>query len=179
MNHIMRIGAFLMCGLLVASCSSVAVKKTEPGKSVRERRRDKTGKLLGDGLELWSADKRRDSGSGAGSGSGLGVNAHLWYASLDTISFLPIASADPFGGVIITDWYTPEQSPHERFKLTVFIVDRLLRSDAIKVKVFNEKFDLKTQKWINSASDAKIAYEIENLILTRARQLRISNPNHS
>jgi hypothetical protein len=178
MNHIMRIGTVLMCGLLLASCSGVAVKKTEPGKSVRDRRRDKGGKLLGDGLELWGADKKRDVGSGAGGGSGIGVNAHLWYASLDTISFMPLASADPFGGVIITDWYTPEQSPNERFKLNVFIMDRLLRSDAIKVKVFNEKFDSKMQQWINSPSDAKMAQEIENLILTRARQLRISSPSH-
>jgi hypothetical protein len=174
MNHIMRIGSALMCGLLLASCTSTGIQKTEAGKSVRERRRDKDGKLFGDGLALWSADKKRDVGAGAG--SGIGVNAHLWYASLDTISFMPLASADPFGGIVITDWYTPEQTPNERFKLNVFIIDRLLRSDAIKVRVFNEKFDLKKNQWINIPSDAKMAQELENLILTRARQLRISSP---
>lgn len=168
----------LMAGVFVTACSGPAVKKTEAEKTVKERRRDKDGKLFGDGLTLWGSDRKRDVPSGSnGGGSGIGVNAHLWYAALDTVSFMPIHSADPFGGVIITDWYTPAQSPMERFKVNLFILDRLLRSDAIKITVFHEVWDGKKNQWMTALQDTKMATELENLVLTRARQLRISNPN--
>ena len=70
--------------------------------------------------------------------TGLGVNSYLWRAALDTVSFMPLASADPFGGVILTDWYEAPETPGERTKLNVFILDRQLRSDAIQVKVFRQ-----------------------------------------
>ena len=64
-------------------------------------------------------------------GSGVAVNAYLWRASLDTINFIPLVSADPFGGVIITDWYTPAETPNERMKVQVTILDRELRADGV------------------------------------------------
>jgi Domain of unknown function (DUF3576) len=67
--------------------------------------------------------------------AGLGVNAFLWRASLDTLSFMPLASADPFGGVIITDWYANPEKPDERFKATVYILDTRLRADGVSVTV--------------------------------------------
>ena len=68
----------------------------------------------------------------------LGVNSYLWHASLDTLSFLPLVSADPFGGVIISEWYVAPSSPNERLKVTVYIMDRSLRADGLKVVVFRQ-----------------------------------------
>lgn len=104
---------------------------------------------------------------------GIGVNGYLWRASLDTISFMPLAEVDPFGGVIITDWYANPQMPTERFKLTVYILDTRLRADALAVNVFRQVRD-EQGSWSDAQTSGDTAYEIENAILTRARQLRIS-----
>ena len=103
-------------------------------------------------------------------GVGIGINAYLWRASLDTLAFMPLASADPFGGTIITDWYAPPESPNERFKMNVYITDRDLRADGIKVSVFRQ---VKAgNDWNDAAVGAKTAGDLENAILTRARELR-------
>ena len=103
--------------------------------------------------------------------TGIGVNAFLWRASLDTIGFMPLASADAFGGVILTDWYAPPESPNERFKMTVMIQDRTLRADAIRVSVFRQVQNT-AGDWIDSPVDQKTSTDMENAILTRARELR-------
>ncbi len=105
-------------------------------------------------------------------GSGIGVNAHLWRASLDTVSFMPLASADPFGGVILTDWYAPEETPNERFKVNVFIMGRELRSDGVRVRVFKQAYKEGTWRDIKASDDTD--RQMEDAILTRARQLRVS-----
>lgn len=107
-----------------------------------------------------------------GEAAGIGVNAFLWRASLDTLGFMPIAQADAFGGTILTDWYQLPESPHERFKVNVFILDRALRADGVKVSVFKQARDGMGQ-WIDVKVDPRMAADLENSILTRARQLRI------
>ena len=104
-------------------------------------------------------------------GAGIGVNAFLWRASLDTIGFMPLTSADPFGGVIITDWYQPPETPDERFKLSVFILDRTLRADGVRVSVFRQ-LRKGPGEWADAAVDKKTATDMENAILTRAREMR-------
>ncbi|MBR9825006.1 MAG: DUF3576 domain-containing protein [Alphaproteobacteria bacterium] len=104
---------------------------------------------------------------------GIGVNSFLWRASLDTINFMPLAEVDPFGGVIITDWYANPQMTNERFKLTVYILDTRLRADALAVNVFRQVRE-ENGGWIDAPSSSSTAYEIETAILTRARQLRIA-----
>ncbi|WP_169566590.1 DUF3576 domain-containing protein [Sneathiella limimaris] len=106
-------------------------------------------------------------------GSGIGVNGYLWRASLDTLSFMPLSSADPFGGVIITDWYTPAESPGERFKVTVYILDRRLRADGIRVSAFKQNLD-STNNWVPVELTPKTITNLENAILRRARELRIT-----
>ena len=106
-------------------------------------------------------------------GGGIGVNSFLWRASLDTISFMPLASADPFGGVIITDWYTPPEVRDERFKVTVYILGRDLRADGVRAAVFRQRQD-GTGNWIDATVEKKTAIDLEDTILTRARQLRIA-----
>jgi hypothetical protein len=106
----------------------------------------------------------------------IGVNSYLWRASLDTLSFMPLSQADPYGGVIITDWYVNPEKPDERFKCTVYILDTRLRGDALKVTVFKEVSNGQGG-WIASQPADQTSIDVENAILTRARQLRLSNLN--
>jgi hypothetical protein len=103
----------------------------------------------------------------------IGVNAYLWRATLDTLAFMPLTSADPYGGVVITDWYANPEKPDERFKATVYILDTRLRADGLNVTVFKQVRD--GAGWKDSATSAQTDTDIENAILTRARQLRLSN----
>jgi hypothetical protein len=106
--------------------------------------------------------------------AGIGVNSYLWRATLDTLAFMPMSSADPWGGVIITDWYTNPEKPDERFKATVYILDARLRADALNVTVFKQVKDA-NGGWVDSAVADQTANDIENSILTKARQLRLAN----
>ncbi|WP_426038538.1 DUF3576 domain-containing protein [Brevundimonas sp. DC300-4] len=105
---------------------------------------------------------------------GIGVNAYLWRATLDTLSFMPLLTADPWGGVVNYDWYVNPQTPNERFKATVFILDTRLRADALNVTVTKE---VRTAggDWTASAVAAQTEADLENAILTKARQLNLSN----
>jgi hypothetical protein len=119
-------------------------------------------------LDTFGSDKK----SGAG-GAGIGVNSFLWRASLDTVSFMPLTSADPFGGVIITDWYTPPEAPSERFKMNIYILGRQLRADGLRVAVFRQE-QAGGGGWINASVKTETSINLENQILTRARQLRVA-----
>lgn len=112
----------------------------------------------------------------AGPVAPIGVNGYLWRASLDTLAFMPLASADPYGGVILTDWYANPEKPDERFKCTVYILDTRLRADGLNVTVFKQVRDT-TGAWADATASDQTAIDIENAILTRARQLRLSNVN--
>ena len=130
-----------------------------------------TGGLFGpDGLALFGGNDAGEPGDG--SGAGIGVNSFLWRASLDTVAFMPLASADPFGGVIITDWYSPPETPDERFKVNVFILSRDLRADGVRATVFKQRRVEGT--WTDEPVDQLTATQLEDAILTRARQLRIA-----
>ncbi len=129
-----------------------------------------SGSLFGDGgiVLLGEPDYRPDDGGG---GAGIGVNSFLWRASIDTLAFLPLTSADPFGGVIITDWYTPPQTPNERFKISAFILDRAMRADGVRVAVFRQEQG--ANGWVDAAVADSMSTDLENAILRRARLLRI------
>ena len=119
---------------------------------------------------------RRASGDGGARAAGpeIGVNSYLWRATLDTLAFMPLVSADPYGGVVITDWYANPEKPDERFKATVYILDTRLRADGLNVTVFKQARDA-TGGWIDAPVADQTETDIENAILTRARQLRLSN----
>ena len=121
------------------------------------------------GLNLFGGDKKNQ---GNGEGGGIGVNAYLWRATLDTVSFLPLASADPFGGVIITDWYTTPASPDERLKVTAYIMDRNLRADGLRLVVFRQT--RANGVWSDAAPNPETARQLENVVLTKARELRLA-----
>ena len=109
------------------------------------------------------------------SGSGhvtLGVNSYLWHATLDTLAFMPLQSADPFGGVIITDWYSTPSDPNERMKITIYILDRRLRADGLKLAVFRQTRS--NTGWIDAQVNPDTAIKLEDAILTRARELKLA-----
>ncbi|MCE2565739.1 DUF3576 domain-containing protein [Komagataeibacter sp. FNDCF1] len=105
-----------------------------------------------------------------------GVNAFLWRGALDTLSFMPFASADAVAGVILTDWYTPPATKDERFKITCFILSRSLRSDALRVSVFRQAYE--DNQWVDTPVAANTVSDITARILTRARQLRTDSGQH-
>jgi len=101
----------------------------------------------------------------------MAVNAFLWRASLDTVSFIPLDIVDPIGGVITTQWYEDTDSSSERIKLTIYVKDRRLRADGISVNVFRE---IKLEEgWAKAETNPDTARLVEASILTKARELRI------
>jgi Domain of unknown function (DUF3576) len=163
--------------LAVTACSSDDVKPnpTAPDfsglgsgsagdPSVARLGGDDSGTIFGIGKGT-----NKDQGGG-GAGAGLGVNAFLWRGALDTIAFMPLASADPFGGVIITDWYTPPGTSGERFKATIYILSRDLRSDGIRVNIFRQV--LQNGQWVDASVAESTVADIENKVLARARRMR-------
>jgi hypothetical protein len=131
------------------------------------------GDIYGERDTIWgkgnSLLSRGDDEDEDGS-DGVSVNSYLWRASLDTVSFMPLASADPFGGVILTDWYTAPETPDERYKVNVFILGKQLRSDGVRVRVFKQVAH--RGAWQDTEVGGDTARQLEDTILTRARQLR-------
>jgi hypothetical protein len=144
----MRVLTVVICALLLASCGG-------------------------------SSDTDDTSGSTAIESTGgrvtLGVNSYLWHASLDTLAFMPLASADPYGGVIITDWYSAPDDQNERMKVTVYILDRRLRADGIKIAVFRQTRS--GAAWVDATVNPDTSVRLEDAILTRARELRLASEN--
>ncbi len=124
------------------------------------------------GVGGFKALSRKSKKDGAGEG-GIGVNSFLWRATLDTLSFMPIASADPFGGVILTDWYADSDNPNERIKINAFIMSRELKAEGVRVRTFRQV--MKNGAWRDADVSKDTARKLEDTIITRARQLRIAH----
>jgi hypothetical protein len=166
------IRTFILGALLAASVAagcSIFKGEVDPDEmmTTEERRKGDFGTVLGGDILRYRGPGRDDAAA-----SPIAVNAYLWRASLDTLAFMPLASADTLGGVIITDWYTPPESPNERFKTTVYILSRELRADGLRVAVFRQARD-RDGTWKDAAVKRDTASELENIILTRARELRV------
>jgi hypothetical protein len=167
---------FSAVAILLGACGGDDTQYTYPEKQSYGTY-DPTGKkppsVFGDEGMLGSifGSGKKDEGGGGG---GIGVNSYLWRASLDSIAFMPLASADPFGGVIITDWYTPPETPNERFKLNIYIMGRQLRADGVKAAVFRQERN-PSGAWVDASVEPNTAIKLEDVILTRARQLRIDS----
>lgn len=166
-----RFLAILGIPLLLAACNADSVREVGRNEFNNDSGRSRvSGRLTGsdDGLIIFGTSRtpREDSSGGAG----LGVNAYLWRATLDTLAFMPLASADPFGGVIITDWYTPPGASGERFKATAYVMGRQLRSDGVRVSVFRQVRG--GNSWVDAPVAASTGAELEDRVLARARELR-------
>lgn len=157
--------------LALGACSDSGIS-SDPTYSDPEREKlYKNGSIMNDegGFDIFGGSTANKPDSNAG----IGVNAFLWRASLDTIAFMPIASADPFGGVIITEWYSAPDAPNERIKLNVYIRDRDLRADGVKVSVFRQTKDAHGE-WADAPVTPTTGSSLENAILTKARQIRLA-----
>ena len=155
----------LIAGL--TACSSLeprtdvpATDKEDPGSFITGR--SESGVSLSDITGLSNKES-----------SGIPVNALLWRASLDITSILPIDDIDVFSGTVITDWYSLPSQPSEQIKLAVFVLDKELRSDAIRVVVYVQS--RQGNVWQDAGIDPELATKLEDLILTRARELRASS----
>jgi hypothetical protein len=104
----------------------------------------------------------------------LGVNSYLWHATLDTLRFMPLHSADPFGGVIITDWYSAPGATNERMRVTAYILDRRLRADGLKITVFRQTL-APNGAWVDATVNPETPIKLEDAVLTRARELRLAS----
>ena len=159
----------IFVGVLLSSCAgeegSVPDLMTIGGETVDMSKRET---IFGGDLLTFGGEPNR---AAPGGGIGVGVNAFLWRASLDVVSSWPVSSADPFGGVIITDWYAPPETPRERFKFNIFILGRALRADGVRVSIFKQILNARGE-WQQAVLQTKTQTLVENSILTRAQQFR-------
>ena len=175
--------------LLLGACNGLKIEEAEPYVTEQtERIRKQSGTFHGndkgiviysdrDGASESGNDGSRTAGTSGGgqtpAGGGLAANPYLWQASLESLDFMPLAQADSGGGVIISDWYAPPETPEERFKVTVYILDSALRADALKVAVFRQTKG--KVGWVDAEVDKTTATGLEDNILKRARELRLAN----
>ncbi|MEQ8666928.1 MAG: DUF3576 domain-containing protein [Rhodospirillales bacterium] len=155
--------------IAVAGCTGPVEYEVEhdindPEGFKRARSGQEYGNLFGEGGILGG-----DKGSQGGQ-IGIGVNAFLWRATLDTISFMPVTVADPFGGVVLTDWRESTDSPGERYKMNIYILGRELRADGVRVTVLKQ--ELQDGIWRDRNVGENVSVQIEDAILSRARQFR-------
>jgi hypothetical protein len=154
------LGATVVAGSL-AGCAS---RKVQDGPQVYSSQQQRHG-FLGFGRRQ-AANNPQDEGT-------LGVNSYLWRAALDTMSFMPLQSADPYGGLIITEWYSPPEAQNERFKATIYILDTRLRADGLNVSL-QKQVRGTDGAWHDAAVSPQTETDLENSILTKARQIRVN-----
>lgn len=153
--------------LSLAACSGVDSNQQYP-MSKEDAEEARVGKLTGDDGILVFGGKSKSKAT-----DGITVNAYLWRATLDVVHKLPVTSADPFGGTVLTDWYKLSPNANERYKVNVFLTSAELRSDAVKVATFKQA--LRGGAWVDVQASPSLADELESKILDRARELKISS----
>ena len=158
-----------VCCVLAVACTSENVEYTYPkdmGNGTYSHDGSEPDRMFGkDGITLFGKSDNKAE-------QNIGVNSYLWRATLDTLSFMPLMSADPFGGVIITDWYTVPDNQEERFKVNAYILSNSLRADGIKITIFKQKKE--KNDWVNINVPEKVARDMEDAVLVKARQMRIA-----
>ena len=162
----------LAAPLALAACSSSRLVGNEEygTDNARERILREAGRNPRDAGFIVFGTDRSGQDQNAGGPGGVSVNAYLWRATLETLSFMPLASADPAGGVIITDWYSPPNAESERFKAQAYVLGRQLRSDGVRVQVFRQI--QRNGQWIDQPASSSTNSEMEDRVLARARELR-------
>ena len=159
---------FLLLFLItLSSCGYIETSPYQEPKDRNDIGSIITGKSEA-GISLSDIINPKSSGTGS-----MPVNAILWRAALDTVSVIPIDDIDTFGGAILTEWYPHPTNTNERIKIAVFVVDRELRADAIRVQVYVQQKQGST--WTDIGKDAEFSRRMEDLILTRAREIRSAN----
>jgi len=151
MARLLHIGLAATCAVSLAGCQFI---------------RDDINRTFGKAPE----DRARQADLAASQVTTIGVNAYLWRAALETLSFAPIVQSDSNGGVLATDWYANPQNPNERVRVSVAILDRDLRADALQVTAARQT--MQNGQWVEAAVTAATVQRLEEIILTRARDLR-------
>lgn len=169
---------------LVAACSSDQTPQEPQGPRpgpARDYNPDFDESVFGeDGISVGTFGSGRGGVLGAGlfgeqgEGGRLPVNKYLWQGALDTLSFLPLASSDPFTGVIATEWSTTPETPGERFKVTAYVTSSALSAGALKVAAYREVRN-EDGVWVPAPVSPETARQLEDAILTRAREIRIAD----
>ena len=163
LTSIGRVLLLTLCSsLLLSSCSGL---KTTPVKEPEEPVSVLTGKPGG--------IKLSDFGKKDQPSDGLPINALLWRAALDIASVVPLDDVDTFGGSIVTEWHQSEGSKNQRLKLAIFVIGLELRSDAVTVQAYLQ--NKRGAEWIDAGRDEALGRKLEDLILTRARELRATS----
>ncbi|MFK7866695.1 MAG: DUF3576 domain-containing protein [Alphaproteobacteria bacterium] len=172
LHHNFYKGFALACALsFISACNGLPQGKAEYPDQLAEKYEATGGSMLGSpGFKLFD-DQQQEAPTGSG---GLAVNAYLWRATLDTLSFMPMMQVDAFGGVIITDWHSQGDHLDERLKINAYILGRELRANGIRVSVFRQVKD-ENGEWIDAEVTSDVATKLEDAILTKARQLRIAS----
>ncbi len=154
--------------IFLSACSDIPISHDSPVSAKRQREKG-DGKFFGeDALKLGGkSSQHTETGS-------IGVNSFLWHAVLDTFSYMPLKAVDPFGGVILTDWYSVAGAGKERFKVDIVILGRQLRSDGLRISVFKQALNSEGN-WVDMQVDPEMVKELEDIVLIRARQLRIDS----
>lgn len=166
--------AALLAALLgLSACSGVKTSNASNVNSWTTQGLPQGQSLNESGGLDWAFGK--GTGNGGVQSQQIQVNAYLWRATLDTLSFMPLVSADPFGGVIITDWYSPPTTPGERFKVNAYILSKQLTANAIQVSVFHQVQS--GSGWVDAPVDPAIANGLEDRILARAANLQAAAQN--
>lgn len=173
-----RTPVLAVLAVLVAGCGGgdySAKKDTAPRSGPTNRYDPDAEGLFGEGgFTLGKlASGNLFGGKDETEGSTTPVNRYLWQASLDTLSFMPLSSTDPFTGVIATDWSSTDAAPGERFKVTVYLSSAKLAATSVKVAVYRQVRD-EAGNWVQTAIDPETPRKIEDAILTRARQMRVA-----
>ena len=170
----------LLCIVVNSSCSYLEdadIKRAPPQEDLAiQRERERRGVYDPEAKEQTFLKGLFDNVTGSSDRglTGIGVNTFLWRATLDRLSFMPLESADPFGGVIITDWYANSETSNEKFKIVAYIIGKELRVEAIKVSVF-KKIKNDKEEWVDKKTNTVLANKIEDAILTSARKYKIEN----
>jgi Domain of unknown function (DUF3576) len=103
--------------------------------------------------------------------TGSTVSPILWQATLDTLGFAKFSTQDPLTGELVTEWYSPQDKPNERYKIDVFVLAPAVRSDAVAVTVDREERTA-TGDWTKTTIARKVEDDLETAILRRAGQLK-------
>ena len=166
--------AKLMSGSVdeIIAKSGTTFRSTESAMKDAKNRLNTGGGLMGEKPMSTDALLNVDKNNISTTTIGLPINAILWRSSLDIINFMPLSSADPFAGVIITDWYSPQKDTKERCKVNIFIKGKELKSSNLKVNSFCQ--NLNNNLWIDMPIDEKNNLQIENAILNKAKKLKLS-----
>jgi hypothetical protein len=180
MTHaLLRVTAPLLALLVAAGCEGNYAPDEDyvpPAPNAgRERGRDPSDTLFGEeGLTLnrLTSGELFDLGEDARDGN-MPVNRYLWQGALDTLDFMPLASTDPFTGVIATEWATTPENPRERFKVTAYVTSHELEASSLRVAVFREALT-EDGLWVPRPVSAETVTRLEDAILTRSRQIRIA-----